>query len=81
VQPAALRAVALIHKHEYRLVGSSDLRGTIEEDPGQERPMVTADLTSTKIDLAGATLLTAEPWFADSPLEESGFELMVPLHC
>jgi AsmA family protein len=34
------------------VVGSSDLRGTIEEDPGQERPMVTADLDSTKIDLA-----------------------------
>jgi AsmA family protein len=34
------------------VVGSSDLRGTIEEDPGQERPMVTADLASTKIDLA-----------------------------
>jgi uncharacterized protein involved in outer membrane biogenesis len=44
------------HKFRFRgfrgVVGSSDLRGTIEEDPGQERPMVTADLTSTKIDLA-----------------------------
>jgi uncharacterized protein involved in outer membrane biogenesis len=39
--------------HGFRgVVGSSDLRGTIEEDPGQERPMITADLTSTKIDLA-----------------------------
>ena len=27
-------------------VGSSDLRGTIEEDPGQERPVVAADLAS-----------------------------------
>ena len=44
------------HKFRFRgfrgVVGSSDLRGTIEEDPGQERPMVTADLASTKIDLA-----------------------------
>ena len=44
------------HKFRFRgfrgVVGSSDLRGTIEEDPGQERPMVTADLVSTKIDLA-----------------------------
>src|SRR5690348_17060816 len=35
------------HKFRFRdfrgVVGSSDLRGTIEEDPGQERPMVTAD--------------------------------------
>jgi hypothetical protein len=39
--------------HGFRgVVGSSDLRGTIEEDPGQERPMVTADLASTKVDLA-----------------------------
>jgi uncharacterized protein involved in outer membrane biogenesis len=44
--------------HKFRLdgfrgvVGSSDLRGMIEEDVGQERPMVIADLTSTKIDLA-----------------------------
>jgi hypothetical protein len=44
--------------HKFRLrgfrgvVGSSDLRGSIEEDVGQDRPMVTADLTSTKIDLA-----------------------------
>lgn len=44
--------------HKFRLrgfrgvVGSSDLRGSIEEDVGQERLMVTADLTSTKIDLA-----------------------------
>jgi AsmA family protein len=34
------------------VVGSSDLRGTIEEDPGEERPMVTADLASAKVDLA-----------------------------
>ena len=34
------------------VVGSSDLRGTIEEDPGHDRPMVTADLASTNIDLA-----------------------------
>ncbi len=34
------------------VVGSSDLRGTIEEDPGRERPMITADLASTKVDLA-----------------------------
>lgn len=34
------------------VVGSSDLRGTIEEDPGQERPVVTADLASTRVDLA-----------------------------
>ena len=44
------------HKFRFRgfrgVVGSSDLRGTIEEDPGQERPMVTADLASTKVDLA-----------------------------
>ena len=44
------------HKFRFRgfrgVVGSSDLRGTIEEDPGQERPMVIADLASTKIDLA-----------------------------
>jgi hypothetical protein len=44
------------HKFRFRrfrgVVGSSDLRGTIEEDPGQERPMVNADLASTKIDLA-----------------------------
>lgn len=39
--------------HGFRgVVGSSDLRGMIEEDPGQERPMVTADLASTKVDLA-----------------------------
>ncbi|HEY1431882.1 MAG TPA: AsmA family protein, partial [Stellaceae bacterium] len=39
--------------HGFRgVVGSSDLRGTIEEEPGQERPMVTADLASTKVDLA-----------------------------
>ena len=39
--------------HGFRgVVGSSDLRGTIEEDPGQERPMVTADLASIKVDLA-----------------------------
>jgi AsmA family protein len=44
------------HKFRFRgfrgVVGSSDLRGTIEEDPGQDRPMVTADLASTKVDLA-----------------------------
>ena len=44
------------HKFRFRgfrgVVGSSDLHGTIEEDPGQERPMVTADLASTKVDLA-----------------------------
>jgi uncharacterized protein involved in outer membrane biogenesis len=33
-------------------VGSSDIHGTIEEEPGRERPMVTADLASTKVDLA-----------------------------
>jgi AsmA family protein len=39
--------------HGFRgVVGSSDLRGTIEEDPGQDRPIVTADLASTKVDLA-----------------------------
>jgi hypothetical protein len=39
--------------HDFHgVVGSSDLRGTIEEDPGQERPVVTADLASTKVDLA-----------------------------
>ena len=39
--------------HGFRgVVGSSDLHGTIEEEPGQERPMVTADLASTKVDLA-----------------------------
>ena len=38
--------------HGFRgVVGSSDLHGTIEEDPG-ERPIVTADLASTKVDLA-----------------------------
>jgi AsmA family protein len=44
------------HKFRFRefhgVVGSSDLRGTIEEDPGQERPVITADLASTKVDLA-----------------------------
>jgi AsmA family protein len=34
------------------VVGSSDLHGTIEEDPGRERPIITADLASTKVDLA-----------------------------
>jgi hypothetical protein len=39
--------------HDFRgVVGSSDLRGTIEEDPGRERPVITADLASTKVDLA-----------------------------
>ena len=38
--------------HFHGLVGSSDLHGTIEEDPGRERPMVSADLASTKVDLA-----------------------------
>ena len=39
--------------HGFRgVVGSSDLHGTIEEDPGRERPIITADLASTKIDLA-----------------------------
>src|SRR5207248_282371 len=39
--------------HGFRgVVGSSDLRGTIEEDPDKERPMVTADLASAKLDLA-----------------------------
>jgi len=32
--------------HPSGAVGSSDLRGTIEEDPGQERPVVAADLAS-----------------------------------
>jgi AsmA family protein len=44
------------HKFRFRgfrgVVGSSDLRGTIEEDPGRDRPMITADLASTKVDLA-----------------------------
>jgi hypothetical protein len=39
--------------HNFRgVVGSSDLHGTIEEEPGRERPMVTADLASTNVDLA-----------------------------
>ncbi|MBV8090522.1 MAG: AsmA family protein [Alphaproteobacteria bacterium] len=39
--------------HEFHgVVGSSDLRGTIEEDPGRERPVITADLASTQVDLA-----------------------------
>ncbi len=33
-------------------VGNSDLEGTITEDPGRERPDVTADLHSRRIDLA-----------------------------
>ena len=44
------------HKFHFRgfrgVVGSSDLRGTIEQDPGRGRPMITADLASTKVDLA-----------------------------
>jgi uncharacterized protein involved in outer membrane biogenesis len=44
------------HKFRFRdfrgVVGSSDLRGTIEEDAGQERPIVAADLASAKVDLA-----------------------------
>ncbi len=33
-------------------VGNSDLEGTITEDPGKERPDVTADLRSRRVDLA-----------------------------
>jgi AsmA family protein len=33
-------------------VGNSDLEGTITEDPGKERPDVTADLASRRVDLA-----------------------------
>ena len=33
-------------------VGSSDLKGNFRVDPGKERPMVTADMTSDNVDLA-----------------------------
>ena len=33
-------------------LGSSDVQGTIEVDPGQKRPVVTADVTSRQVDLA-----------------------------
>jgi AsmA family protein len=33
-------------------LGSSDVQGNIEVDPGQKRPIVTADVTSRQVDLA-----------------------------
>ncbi len=49
-------------------LGSSDVQGTIEVDPGQKRPVVTADVTSRQVDLADlGGFLGSEPGRMTTP--------------
>ena len=49
-------------------LGSSDVQGNIEVDPGQKRPMVTADVTSRQVDLADlGGFLGSEPGRMNTP--------------
>jgi len=49
-------------------LGSSDLGGNIEVDPGPERPVVTADLSSRKVDLTDlGGFIGATPGRKDTP--------------
>jgi uncharacterized protein involved in outer membrane biogenesis len=49
-------------------LGSSDVQGNIEVDPGQKRPVVTADVTSRQVDLADlGGFLGSEPGRMNTP--------------
>jgi AsmA family protein len=49
-------------------LGSSDVQGNIEVDPGQKRPAVTADVTSRHVDLADlGGFLGSEPGRLNTP--------------
>ena len=49
-------------------LGSSDVQGNIEVDPGQKRPVVTADVTSRQVDLADlGGFLGSEPGRLNTP--------------
>jgi hypothetical protein len=49
-------------------LGSSDVNGNVEVDPGQKRPLVTADVTSRQIDLADlGGFLGSEPGRISTP--------------
>ena len=49
-------------------LGSSDVQGNIEVDPGQKRPIVTADVTSRQVDLADlGGFLGSEPGRMNTP--------------
>jgi AsmA family protein len=49
-------------------LGSSDVQGTIEVDPGQKRPVVTADVTPHQVELADlGGFLGSEPGRMTTP--------------